>query len=92
MKYMTTWSAQPGTLPEAVSRFLASGGAPAQGVTLLGRWHSLDCSHGFSLYESNNPVAVYESAAVWAELLDLETVPVIEDAEAGPVLAKVFAK
>jgi hypothetical protein len=29
---------------------------------------------------------------VWADVLSISTVPVIEDAEAGPVLAKVFRK
>jgi hypothetical protein len=90
MKYMATWSAQPGTLREAVSRFLSGKAAPPAGVTLMGRWHSIDCSHGFTLYESDNPAAVYEAAAVWAEMLDIEIVAVIDDAEAGPVLAKVF--
>jgi hypothetical protein len=92
MKFMATWSAKPGALREAVGLFLAGKGTPPAGVTLLGRWHSVDCSMGFTLYESDNPAAVYESAAVWAELLDVDTVTVIEDAEAGPVLAKVFAK
>ena len=92
MKFMTTWSAKPGTLREAVGRFLAGKGTPAAGVTLLGRWQSADFSGGFSLFESDNPVAIFETAAVWADLLDLKTTLVVEDADAGPVLAKVFSK
>ena len=92
MKFMTTWSAKPETLREAVGRFLAGQGMPAAGVTLLGRCHSADLSGGFSLSESDNPSAVYETAAVWADLLDLKTTLVVEDADAGPVLAKVFSK
>jgi hypothetical protein len=92
MKFMTTWSAQPGTLSEAVGRFLAGQGLPAEGVTLLGRWHNVGCNGGYTLYESNNPAAVYESAAVWADLLDINTELVIEDDAAGPILAKVFKK
>ena len=92
MKFMTTWHARPGTLREAVGRFLAGQGTPAAGVTLLGRWQSADFSGGFSLFESDNPVAIFETAAVWADLLDLKTTLVVEDADAGPVLAKVFSK
>lgn len=92
MKFMSTWSAKPGALREAVGRFLAGLGTPPAGVTLLGRWHNADCSGGFSLSESDNPAALYESAGVWADLMDLKIVPVIEDAEAGPILAKVFGK
>jgi len=44
------------------------------------------------LFETSNPGAFYESAAVWADILEIHTVPVIEDTEAGAVLAKVFKK
>jgi hypothetical protein len=87
MKFMTTWAAQPGALDECVQRFLAGQAAPQEGVTLLGRWHNVDCSGGFSLYETDNPVQLYKGAVGWADLMDLTTVAVIEDAEAGPVLA-----
>jgi hypothetical protein len=92
MKYMSTWTVLPGTLREAVDRFLAGQGAPPEGVTLLGRWHKADCSGGFVLFETANPSAFYESAAVWADVLEVHTVPVLEDAEAGPILAKIFQK
>ena len=92
MKFMTTWSAQPGTLSEAIGRFLAGQGQPAAGVTLLGRWHNVGCTGGYSLYESNNPAAIYETAAVWADLLDINTELVIEDEAAAPILAKIFKK
>jgi len=90
MKFMTTWSARPGTLREAVSRFLAGRGAPGEGVKLLGRWHSTDLSVGYSLFESDDPAALYKSAAPWADIMDLKSVLVIEDDEAGPALASVF--
>ena len=90
MKFMSTWTMIPGTVPEAVERFLAGEAAPQQGVTLLGRWHSVDCSGGFALYETDNPAALHKGAAKWADLLELNTVPVVEDAEAGANLASVF--
>lgn len=92
MKFMTTWTALPGALRESVNRFLDGQGQPPEGVTLLGRWHKTDCSGGFVLFETTNPVALFESAAVWAEVLEIHTVPVVEDADAGAVFAKVFKK
>ena len=65
MKFMTTWSAKPGALREAVKRFLATQAAPPPGVTLLGRWHNTDLSGGFSLIETSDPKASFESAALW---------------------------
>jgi hypothetical protein len=92
MKFMTTWSAKPGAFPEAVRRFLAGEGTPGEGVTLLGRWHSADFTGGFSLFETSDPAALYASASPWADILDLKTVVVVEDADAGPVLAKLGRK
>ena len=88
MKVMLTWSAKSGQgFSEAVRRFLAGEAAPEPGQKILGRWHSVDANIGFALYESDNPAAHYAAAAKWADVLDLRTYLVIEDAEAGPVLA-----
>ncbi len=90
MKFMTTWSVRPESIPEAVNRFLAGQGAPVEGVALLGRWHSVDLSHGYSLYETDDAAALYRGAARWSDVMDLETVLVVEDAVAGPALASVY--
>jgi len=92
MQFMTTWSAYPGTIPEWADRFLAGGAAPQEGVTLLGRWHNVDCSGGFSLYETDNPDALYKGAALWAGTMEIHTVPVIGDAAARPALLLAFRK
>jgi hypothetical protein len=92
MKFMTTWTLIPGSVQAAVDKFLAGEAAPSKGVTLLGRWHNVDCSGGFSLYETDNPAALHLGAAKWADLLEMSTVPVIEDAEVGPNLVTTFKK
>ncbi len=92
MKFMVTWTALPGTVKEAVAKFVAGEAAPQEGVALLGRWHSVDLSIGFSLYETDKPVQLYKGASIWAGLMELRTIPVIEDAEAGPILASMFKK
>jgi hypothetical protein len=92
MKFMTTWSARPGTAQEAVDRFLAGHGEPLEGATLLGRWHAVDLSVGFSLVESSDPTALYRNAAQWADIMDLKTAVVLEDNAVGPILATVFKK
>ena len=90
MKTMLLWTTRPGTLREAVGRFLAGQANPPAGVTLLGRWHSVDLSTGFSLYEFTDPAGLYEAAAVWADILDLRNYIVVEDSTAGPLLAQRF--
>jgi hypothetical protein len=90
MKTILTWSMRPGAIKEAASRFLAGQAAPEPGVKILGRWHKVDMSGGFALYETDNPAALYAGAAKWADLLEFHSTIVIEDAEAGPVLAQLF--
>jgi hypothetical protein len=92
MKFMSTWALLPGSVNTAAEKFLAGDAAPAPGVTILGRWHSVDCSGGFALYETDNAAALHLGAARWADLLEITTVPVIEDAEAGPNLAATYKK
>ena len=90
MRFMSVYTIRPGCLKEAVNRFLAGLSTPPAGIKLLGRWHRTDGGGGYSLYESDNPVVMYEYAARWADVLEIHSTVVLEDAEAGPVLAKVF--
>jgi hypothetical protein len=89
MKIMGTWKLKPGGFDEAVRRFVAGQATPPQGITLLGRWHSADLRIGFTLLETSDPAALYAFLAPWTELLDLENYIVIEDNEAGPILASL---
>ncbi len=92
MKVLVTWTVRPGAVKEAVGRFLAGKAAPPEGGKMLGRWHKTDGSGGFALYETDSPAALYTASAEWIDVLDIHDSLVIEDAEAGPVLAKVFGK
>lgn len=93
MKIMATWSMKSGAaFTEAVRRFLAGAGAPEEGVRMLGRWHSIDVSIGFTLYETDDIAKLYAGAAKWADVLDLKNYIVIEDEEAGPILAALGKK
>jgi hypothetical protein len=87
MKYMLTWSAPTPTYATAINKFVSTGGNPPSGVKLLGRYHALSGSaSGFILAESSDPKGIYAWSAEWAHLIDLQIVPVIEDAEAAPIL------
>jgi hypothetical protein len=89
MKIMGTWTLKPGGFAEAVRRFLAGQATPPPGITLLGRWHSADGSTGFTLVEVSDPVALYAFLAPWTDLLEVKSYIVIEDNQAGPVLASL---
>lgn len=90
MKTMVVWSLKPGaSLSEAVSRFLAGEAGAQEGQTLLGRWHSVDMSIGFTLIETDKPTSHYLAASKFADLFDLRTYIVLEDSDVGPILAGI---
>ena len=90
MKVMAMWTLKPNALREAVSRFLAGKGNPPEGAKLLGRWHSVDLTTGFTLLEVSDPRVVYQASTDWADLLSLEVHIVVEDQDVGPLLATAF--
>lgn len=92
MKFIATYAVRPGCAQEAASRFLSGKAQPTTGVKLLGRWHNADLSGGFSLVETDSPAAAYAFNVEWSDVLDLHMYPVVEDAEAGPALAKRYGK
>jgi hypothetical protein len=88
MKYILSWSLPHGTYNAAVARFLETGGAPPEGVKLLGRWHGMN-GQGFAITESNDAKAMFLYQAQWADLLPITVTPCLEDADAGAVLASM---
>ena len=70
MKFIITWTVPQGTFNAAVARFLETGGAPPEGVKMLGRWHGMDGT-GFAVSESTDPKAMYRWVAQWADPLPL---------------------
>jgi hypothetical protein len=91
MKYMVTWKISPENYKAAVKRFLKTGAPAPKGMKTLGRWHTAGSTRGFHLVEGSE-AALAEINAEWADLLDLQVVPVVEDDVAGAAAAKVLGK
>lgn len=90
MKVMVVWRTVPGRYKPAVEQFLKTGGPVPEGARTAGRWHVPGSTLGWHLIETDNLTAVAEHAAEWADFLELEIYPVIEDAEAGEAAQKVY--
>jgi hypothetical protein len=88
MKYIISWTLPQATYAAAVARFLETGGAPPQGVEMLGRWHGMN-GGGFALIESSDEKAVFLFQAQWADLLPIVFTPCLEDADAHAVLVSL---
>jgi len=91
MKFMITWNISPENYMAAVERFLKTGAPGPEGLKTIGRWHAAGSTKGFHLVEGSD-TALAEINAQWADLLDLEVVPVVEDDVAAQVAARVHGK
>ena len=92
MKFMISWKIAPGHHKPAGEGFLKSGAPMPDGLTLIGRWHAPGSVREWALVEGEDQKALYGYLAQWANLLDLETDPVLEDSEAAEALSRVYGK
>ncbi|KWR75991.1 DUF3303 domain-containing protein, partial [Cupriavidus sp. IDO] len=67
-------------------------GLPPEGIQLLGRWTSADLGSGFDLLETDDAAKLTEFAYQWSDLMELEIMPVLEDAELATVLGRIAKK
>jgi hypothetical protein len=92
MKVLTIWRVRPGALATATERFLRTGANPPQGAHTIGRWHFADGSGGVHVYECDDLGLVRQFSQLWGDVLELETRPVLDDAEAAAaVMAAISA-
>jgi hypothetical protein len=91
MKTMVVWRTVPGKYKPAIDQFLKTGGPLPAGVQRLGRWHVPGSILGWHLIDGD-PAVIAEHVAEWADFLELEVYPVIEDDAAGAAAKKVYGK
>ncbi|HZA09498.1 DUF3303 domain-containing protein [Mycobacterium sp.] len=89
MKYLVTFSAPQGSFRTATERFLKTGAKPPDGVTQLGRWFGMN-GKGCAVLEAADPKGVFEMLSEWRELIEIDATPVLEDDEAGAIMAKLY--
>lgn len=89
MKYMATWTIQPGQAKPCAEAFLKSGATAPEGMEILGRWHAPGSAHGWALVQGDI-TAIGAHMAEWGQFLDIQVFPVVEDEQAGAALSKVY--
>jgi hypothetical protein len=88
MKFIVKYNIPKGSVVDSEERFLKTGGAPPEGVKMIGRWHGMS-GGGVVIAETSDAKALYSWLSHWNDLLEFETTPCVEDAEAGEVIAGV---
>jgi hypothetical protein len=92
MKFMVAWKIPAGSHKPAAEIFLRSGAPVPAGLELVGRWHAPGSAYGWALVEGNDTTALAQHMAEWANYLEMQVTPVIEDAEAGAGMSKAYGK
>jgi hypothetical protein len=84
MKYMTVWTIRPENMKAVIKRFKEAD-PKVKGVKIT-RFHVMGTGRGFSLTESDDPVAIAKFASSWSDLVEQETFAVVGDAEISEAL------
>ena len=92
MKVMVVWKTVPGKYKTALEAFLSGGGPVPAGAKTVGRWHTPGSTLGWHLIEAGDLGLVAQHVADWADLLECEVYPVMEDVEAGAAAKAAFGK
>ncbi len=74
-------SAQAGELFAGMNSRRQPGRTPASGAKTAGRWHTPGSTLGWHLIEASDLALVAEHVAEWADVLEIDVYPVIEDTE-----------
>jgi hypothetical protein len=85
MKYMVQWRVQDDKRHEVLKIF--SGMSPEQeaglsDLKLIGRWHDVIGFTGVAIVETDDPRALSKWLLHWNGMIDIEAIPVFDDAEA----------
>ena len=92
VKYMISWKIAPGHHKPAAEAFLKGGAPMPKGLSLIGRWHAPGSAYGWAVVEGRDPTALAQHIAEWANLLEFQITPVIQDADAAKAISRVYAK
>ena len=86
MIFHTTYRIKSENRSSAEERFKKTGGAPPEGVKLLGRWHDASGLHGFMLSEASSAVDIAQWCREWTDIMEFEVTPVVSDEELASIL------
>jgi hypothetical protein len=94
MKFMVTWQVHEDRRHEALKAFSAISEKDASkelgGVKLIGRWHDLVGFTGVAIAETDDPKLLSAWLLKWNGLMDIQSVPVLDDKETKRVGRKAL--
>ena len=80
---------KPGKIQEAVDRFLGAPDPIPAGVKSIVRWHRTDMQGGVHLIEADDAALLAQYTAAWADLIDVENMVAVDDAQAVEAYSRI---
>lgn len=87
MLYMNIADLKPGNRDAAQKRFAGTDGKPPPGITMVSRHIAVDGRSSYTLYETEDPVAMGKWIQEWSDLVSFKVVPVLTDDQYGEVIS-----
>jgi len=88
MVFLVKYSLAPAAVRTAQERFVSTGGAPPPpGVRKVASYHYADGSGGYTVADTDDPVALARWCNQWTDVLELDLRPVLSDEQLGQMLA-----
>ena len=90
MLFKFAWTHSQEARDKTIEQFVETGGMPPERVTMLSRYHNVDCTGSFAIIESTDAAALADYALDWNGLIKIEITPLMDDETIGGVLSKKF--
>ena len=90
MLFKLAWTHTPEARDTTVKQFMATGGMPPEGVSMLSRYHNLDGTGGFAVLDTTDSAALADYALDWNGLIKIEITAIMDDETISSVLPKHF--
>lgn len=87
MTFHISYRLSPDHRNDVQKRFKSTGAPPPGGVTMKGRWHSVNGNAGYIIAESTDIDAVGTWIQEWSDLLQFEVIPVLTDEQIGKIIS-----
>ena len=90
MLFKLAWTHTPEARDTTVKQFMATGGMPPEGVSMLSRYHNLDGTGGVAILDTTDSAALADYALDWNGLIKIEITAIMDDETINSVLPKHF--
>ena len=78
MKFICEWKFRDREAIQLVNKKSQEENEPLDGIKYLAKWYT-GTGRGYSLLETEDPMALNKLLVFWADLLEMNTVPVVEE-------------